>query len=454
MTRKPRDKGEKSRRFRFGQTPKYRSAVDIVKSLKAAGHEAFLVGGCVRDLLMGKAPHDFDIATSARPEEVAKLFKRTIPVGAQFGVSLVLKGTVPFEVATFRSDLSYKDGRHPEGVVFSTPKEDALRRDFTVNGLFFDPIVKRVIDYVEGEKDLRAKVIRAIGDPARRFEEDRLRILRAVRFSTNLNFPIEPRTAQAVVKFSGKITQVSAERIRDELVKLFTGPNPGRGLELLDESGLLQILLPEVVRMKGVPQPPEFHPEGDVYVHTKLVLEKLRNPSSILAFGALFHDIGKPPTFKVAERIRFDGHDKVGADMARKICERLRFSNAEADAICELVADHMKFKDVKKMRLSTLKRFIACPTFPEQLKLHRVDCLASHGDLGNWRFLRSKMKELPPEVVRPKPLINGHDLLKLGYRQGPQIGVILRAVEEQQLEGELTSQPDALEWVRKAFSAS
>jgi len=437
--------------MKFKRTLKYKHAVHLVKQLKQAGYQAFLVGGCVRDLLMGRAPKDFDIATSARPDEVRSLFRKTIPVGAQFGVLLVLKGGHPYEVATFRTDREYRDGRHPEGVVFSTPKEDAIRRDFTVNGLFFDPLKERVIDYIEGEEDLKRHLIRAIGDPARRFKEDRLRMLRAVRFAATLDFAIDTATFRAVQEGASEITQVSHERIRDELVKLLTGPHPGLGLTLLDESGLLQVILPEVTRMKGVAQPPEFHPEGDVYTHTKLLLDHLKAPSAILAFGALLHDVGKPSTFKVADRIRFDGHDKVGAAIAERICRRLHFSNVETDAIQELVGDHMRFKDVRQMRLSTLKRFMACATFSEQLKLHRADCLASHGDLTNWHFLKKKLKELPSRELRPKPLINGDDLLKAGYAEGPLIGVILKAVEERQLEGELSSKAEALAWVAESF---
>ncbi len=430
---------------------KYRHAVSLVKQLRAERHQAFLVGGCVRDLLMGRTPKDFDIATSARPEQVARLFRKVIPVGVQFGVQIVLKGKHSYEVATFRTDLPYKDGRHPEGVVFSTPKEDALRRDFTVNGLFFDPIEKKLIDYVGGRTDLEKKIIRAIGDPAKRFQEDRLRMLRAVRFSAALGFAIEGETFQAIQKAAKQITDVSQERIRDELVKLFTAPKPGAALALLDESGLLEVILPEVVQMKGVAQPPEFHPEGDVYIHTKLLLDHLRAPSTILAFGALFHDVGKPPTFRVAERIRFDGHDKVGAAMARRICRRLRFSNQETEAIEELIGDHMRFKDVRQMRLSTLKRFMASPIFPEHLKLHRADCLASHGDLSNWHFMREKLKELSVKEIKPEPLITGSDLLVLGYAEGPLIGNILRSVQEKQLEGELRSKEEALQWVPKTF---
>ncbi len=437
--------------MKFKSTPKYRAAVGIVRRLTQAGYETLLVGGCVRDLLMDRPPKDFDIATSARPDQVARLFPRTIPVGIQFGVQMVLKGRTPFEVATFREDLEYKDSRHPEGVRFTGPKEDATRRDFTVNGLFFDPLKQKIIDYVEGRKDLQRRLIRAIGDPERRFEEDRLRMLRAVRFASTLNFDVEPATLRAVREGAKEILRVSPERIRDELVKLFTGSNPGRGLLLLDESGLLEPIFPEVVKMKGVAQPPEFHPEGDVFIHTKLVLDQLAGSSAVVAFGGLLHDVGKPPTFRIADRIRFDGHDRVGAGMTQRICRRLRFSNAETEAITELVKDHMRFKDVRQMRLSTLKRFLAKPTFSDEMKLHRADCMASHKDLANWKFLRVKLKEMPKEEIKPKPLITGHDLLERGYVQGPAIGVILKAVEERQLEKELNSKSEALAWVTEAF---
>jgi len=438
--------------IRFKKTEKYRAAVGIVRRLHEARHEAYLVGGCVRDLLMKRTPQDFDVATSAKPEEVSRLFRRTIPVGVKFGVQLVLIKGVPYEVATFRTDQAYKDGRRPEGVIFSNPKEDALRRDFTVNSLFFDPKQNRVIDFCSGQKDLSACVIRAIGEPRRRFSEDRLRMLRAIRFAATLEFAIEPKTFRAIQKEAKAITEVSLERIRDELVKLLTGPHPGKGLALLDASGLLPHILPEVSKMKGVQQPPEFHPEGDVFVHTKLLLDKLPSTSAVLIFGALLHDVGKPPTFKVKERIRFDGHDVVGKRMAEKICRRLHFSNAEGQAIVEIVGNHMRFKDVKLMRVSTLKRFLARPTLAEEMKLHRADCQVSHGDLSNWRFLRRKQKEFSIREIRPKPLLRGQDLLALGFQTSPLIGVILKAVEERQLEGELTAKAQALAWVKESFS--
>ncbi len=443
--------GSKPKKTDFRRTAGYRNAVGIVRVLKESGHEAYLVGGCVRDLVMGKPPKDYDVATSARPEQVARLFRRTIPVGAQFGVQIVLIGKTPYEVATFRTDREYKDGRHPEGVVFSSPKEDVLRRDFTVNGLFYDPLKKQVIDYVGGREDLKRKMIRAIGDPDKRFAEDRLRMLRAVRFTATLGFDLDPATFKAVQQAAGWIAEVSPERIRDELVKLFTGPHPGRGLDLLEQSGLLRVILPEVERMKGVQQPPEFHPEGDVFIHTRRVLDGVPNSSAVVAIGALLHDVGKPPTFRVADRIRFNGHDRVGARMAQEICRRLRFSNAETGAISDLVGEHMRFKDVRQMKLSTLKRFMASPIFNEHMKLHRADCMGSHGDLANWKFLRRKLREIPKKEIKPAPLISGHDLLGMGYPEGPQVGLILKAVEERQLEKELVSKAAALAWVSEAF---
>lgn len=434
------------------RTAAYREAVQIVRTLREAGHDAYLVGGCVRDLLRGLAPKDYDVATSATPDVVQRLFPRTVPVGAQFGVILVLQGEATYEVATFRTDEGYQDGRHPERVVFSTAEHDAKRRDFTVNGVFWDPVAKRILDYVGGQADLRRKLIRAIGDPVQRFTEDKLRVLRAVRFAAVLGFAVEPKTWAAVKAHAEQINAVSFERIRDELVKLFTGPKPARSLDLLDESGLLALLLPEVAATKGVQQPPEYHPEGDVYVHTRLLLQLLKAPSTTLALAGLLHDIGKPPTFKVRERIRFDGHDQVGAEMAERICRRLRFSNEDTEKIVSSVGNHMRFKDVQRMRVSTLKRMLRQPNFDEELALHRADCLASHKQLSNWRFLRKKRKEFSaPQALKPAPLVTGRDLLAAGYPEGPMIGQILRLVEEQQLEGTVTSHAEAITLVQREF---
>lgn len=425
-------------------------ALDIVRRLHGAGHEAYFVGGCVRDLLLKKIPKDFDVATDARPETVAKLFKRTVPVGAQFGVMLVVSEGHTFEVATFRADKAYRDGRRPTGVRFTDAREDALRRDFTVNGLFYDPLTRRVMDWVSGRSDLKKKVIRAIGKPIERFTEDKLRLLRAVRFAAALGFRIEPKTFAAVKKLAPKIHEVSHERVRDELLKMFTGPRPALALTLLDQSGLLKEVLPEVHRMKGVKQPRAFHPEGDVYVHTRLLMEQLKNAPALLAFGCLLHDVGKPATYKRSDRIRFNGHDRVGARIAEAMLERLRFPNDLKQQVVACVDGHMRFKDVKQMRESTLKRFLRRDTFETELEQHRIDCLASHGDLSNWRFLKKKLKVLSREEIRPTPLVTGHDLLGAGYTEGPLIGKALREIEEAQLEGKVSTKTQALEWAKKA----
>ncbi|MBI2095639.1 MAG: CCA tRNA nucleotidyltransferase [Candidatus Omnitrophica bacterium] len=426
-------------------------ALQIVHTLRQRGHEAYFVGGCVRDLLLRKTPKDFDVATDATPDKVRRIFPKTVPVGAKFGVMLVVMGGSPFEVATFRADKGYRDGRRPTGVRFTDAREDALRRDFTVNGLFYDPVKKTVLDWVGGERDLKKKVIRAIGDPARRFGEDKLRMLRAVRFASVLDFKIEPKTFSAIRKLSSAISEVSQERVRDELLKMFTGPRPALAMTLLDRSGLLKEVLPEVHRMKGVRQPRAFHPEGDVYVHTRLLMEQLENPSAVLAFGCLLHDVGKPATYRRSDRIRFNGHDRVGAKIAERVLERLRFPSDLKERIVACVEGHMRFKDVRQMRESTLKKFMQRETFDTELEQHRIDCRASHGDLANWRFLRKKIKSLTREEIRPAPLIGGRDLLARGYSEGPLIGKMLRAVEERQLDLELKTKEEALEWVGKKF---
>ena len=412
------------------------------------------MGGCVRDLLLKKNPKDFDVATNAAPKVVSSLFKKTVAIGARFGVMIVILDGENFEVATFRADKGYQNGRHPTGVRFTDAKEDALRRDFTVNGLFYDPIRRQVMDWVSGEKDLKKKIIRAIGNPRKRFTEDKLRMLRAVRFASVLGFKIETKTFLAIKKLAPKIREVSQERVRDELVKMFTGTDPASALSLLDQTGLLKEVLPEVHRMKGVQQPRAYHPEGDVFVHTKLLMKRLKNPSVTLAFGCLLHDVGKPDTYKRRDRIRFNGHDRVGARISEKILERLRFSNDLKEKIVACVEGHMRFKDVRQMKESTLKRFLQRATFDTELEQHRIDCLASHGDLMNWRFLRKKIKLLSREEIKPAPLLSGKDLLGLGYTEGPIIGKILRAVEEEQLERVLSNKYDALQWVKENFKNS
>ena len=431
-------------------------AAGIVSQLRERGHVAYFAGGCVRDLLRGQVPKDIDIATDARPETVQKLFPRTYAVGAHFGVIVVLQDGLQFEVATFRSDGAYVDGRRPESVTFATAEEDAARRDFTINGMFFDPVGEKVIDFVGGRADLEARLVRAIGEPAERFAEDRLRMLRAVRFATTLGFEIEARTWDALVKSAPAIAEISAERIREELVRIFMSPHRARGWDLLDASGLMRVVLPELEAMKGCEQPPQFHPEGDVFKHTRIMLELLPNETSLpLVLSVLFHDIGKPPTSSVDEngRIRFNGHDRVGAEMTEALMQRLRFSRAEIDATVEAVRQHMVFKDVPRMRIAKLKRFMARPTFADELELHRVDCASSHGMLDNYEFLQEKRAEFANEPIIPPPLVRGDDLKALGLKPGPQFGEILEAVETRQLEGALRTREEALEWVRREYVA-
>lgn len=432
------------------------SARFIVQRLQEAGHTALFAGGCVRDRLMGMEPHDYDIATDARPEVVQKLFPRTVAVGAHFGVIVVLWNGFEFQVATFRNDGQYIDGRHPESVSFASPEEDAARRDFTVNGLFFDPIAERLIDYVGGQRDLAAKLLRAIGNPYDRFREDRLRMLRAARFATTLGFDLDPQTWRAVCENAPHIHEVSAERIREELMKILLSPRRVRGFDLLDESGLLREILPEIETLKGCEQPPQFHPEGDVFVHTRLMLSLLpAEVSGPLVLAVLFHDLGKPPTFAVDAdgRIRFNGHEKISAEMTEAIMTRLRFSRAEIDATIAQVENHMAFKDVQQMRVAKLKRFLARPHIDDELELHRVDCASSHGLLDNYHFLHAKRAEFASAPLIPPPLITGRDLIQLGHRPGPRFAEILEAVENRQLEGTLTTRDEALAWVRAEWPA-
>jgi poly(A) polymerase len=437
------------------ETPMESTARAIARRLRGTRHVAYFAGGCVRDLLRGQVPKDFDIATDARPEVVQKIFPRTYAVGAHFGVIVVLENDFQFEVATFRSDGAYLDGRRPVEVHFASAQEDAARRDFTINGMFFDPEKNEVIDFVGGRADLEARIIRAIGNPAQRFAEDRLRMLRAVRFATVLGFEIDPATWDAVRASAASITEISAERIREELVRIFLSPNRARGWDLLDTSGLMRAILPEIEAMKGCEQPPQFHPEGDVFKHTRIMLELLPAETSLpLVFSVLFHDIGKPPTAMVDEegRIRFNGHDRIGAEMTEAIMARLRFSRVEIDATVEAVRQHMVFKDVPNMRVAKLKRFMARPTFEDELELHRVDCASSHAMLDNYEFLLKKKEEFANEPIIPPPLVRGDDLIAFGLKPGPKFGEILEAVETQQLEGTLRDREGALEWVKKEYS--
>jgi poly(A) polymerase len=444
-------------------------AKHIDRTLKAAGHQAYFVGGSVRDLLLGREPADYDIATDATPDRVRDLFSgfsSVIDVGAKFGVMLVADPerniedpVLTVEVATFRSDIGYSDGRHPDQVVYaSSAREDVQRRDFTINGLLLDAETNEVLDYVGGRDDLRAGIIRAIGRPEVRFREDKLRMLRAVRFAARFGYTIEPETMRAIQKLALEIGQVSAERLRDEFTKLLTEGAARRGFELLDETHLLPHLLPEIAQMKGVEQPPQFHPEGDVWIHTLLMLEGLPPQSSpTLAWGVLLHDVGKPPTFSPPSgpsgRIRFDRHVEVGTRMAEQICERLRFSNDDTAQIASLVANHLRFKDVPQMKRSTLKRFVRLNRFEEHMELHRLDCSSSHRNLENYEFMRRFLAETPPAEVRPVRLLTGDDLIGLGFRPGPKFKEILEAAEDAQLEGNISTREDAVIWVRRYYRA-
>ncbi|HZR58445.1 MAG TPA: CCA tRNA nucleotidyltransferase [Terriglobales bacterium] len=493
-------------------------AISIIRTLREYGHQAYLCGGCVRDLLLGREPADYDITTDATPDEVMRIFPDTYAVGAQFGVVLVplpehatykskqnivissdtrvasgnegqsrnlllssygqpsnschserffpreesavsrnvsATKTLCVEVATFRSDIGYSDGRHPDEVRFTKdPRQDVQRRDFTINGLLLDPLTNEVLDYVGGRKDLEAGIVRAIGDPTLRFTEDKLRMLRAVRFAARFGYVIDPATLRAIQKLAPQIHQVSRERVRDELTKMLTEGHARSAFLLLDETGLLHELLPEVETMKGVEQPPQYHPEGDVFVHTLLLLENLPHPCPpTLAWGALLHDVGKPPTFRIApDRIRFDDHVNVGVKMAETFLRRLRFSNTDTEQILALVHNHMRFADVERMKDSTFKRFVRMPRFDEHLELHRLDCEASHHDLHSYNFTREKMAATPPADMSPEPLITGKDLIAEGYEPGPRFKEILSAVEDGQLDGHLQSKEAAMEFVHREFS--
>ena len=427
-------------------------ARSIIARLRDAGHQAYLVGGCVRDLLLGRTPKDFDVATDARPDRVTELFERSEQVGAHFGVVLVRENSTQVEVATFRSDASYSDGRRPDAVRFEgDARQDAARRDFTINAMLLDPDTNQVLDFTGGREDLRRRVIRAIGEPEQRFREDHLRLIRAVRFAARLGFDIEPVTMAAIQGLHSLIVRVSPERIREELARILTEGGARRGFELLDETRLLGDILPEVAAMKGVEQPPEFHPEGDVWTHTLLLLEKLRHPALTLATGALLHDVGKPPTFRIDGRIRFDGHVEEGVRLAHGILTRLRFPGDQIAQIEALIANHMRFKDSAQMRESTLKRFLRMENFAEHLELHRLDCLSSNGKLDSYKRVLARLSELGEEELRPKPLLTGRDLIDQGYRPGPSFGKMLAAVEDAQLEARVQSREQALELVRAKF---
>ena len=464
-------------------------AARIVEKLRAAGFSAYFVGGCVRDRLMGIVPKDYDIATSAPPREVGRLFPRTVAVGAAFGVVRVLEEGGSYEVATFRSDGSYPDGRRPGRVTYSSdPGLDVQRRDFTINGLLYDPSSRQVLDFVGGEQDIRSGVIRTIGSAERRFREDKLRLVRAIRFAARFGYELERKTLAALRDQAEEVTRVSPERIREELVRILTEGYAAAGIRRLQEAGLLVHLLPEVTDLQGVPQPPEFHPEGDCWVHTLLMLElmdrsgangekELRGvespdlpqdrsaalssvpygkawvsyPSVTLALGVLLHDIGKPSTFERRDRIRFHGHADVGARMALRVCERLRFSRKQQERITALVRDHLKFIELPRMRASTLKRFLSQEGFEEHLELHRLDCLGSHGNLDNWRLAVATLDRSEPEELQPHPILTGNDLIQMGYAPGPVFREILGSLRDAQLEDRVKTRRQAKAWVSARF---
>ena len=427
----------------------YINAVKIIEILSDAGFESYIVGGAVRDLLIEKNPKEYDICTSATPNEINKIFKNSKLVGQSFGVSIVLQDKYAFEIATFREDFDYLDGRHPDKVKYTKNVEhDVKRRDFTVNGLLFDPIANKIIDHCDGLLDLKNKIIRTIGDPFERFSEDYLRILRAIRFSNQLNFEIEKKTAIAMDELSHKVVNISIERVRDEISKILLSLSPAKGIRLLDKYHILNTFIPEILEMKNIQQPPDFHPEGDVFVHTCLVLDKLSESTSEnsieVVYGALFHDIGKPDTYDKTDRIRFNRHEYVGANKAEKICKRLKFSNKQTELIVSLVKEHMKFGNIKNMKKSTFKKFVSMENFNDHLKLHKADCLGSHGDLSLYDFTLQKLDQLNNEPILPKPLLNGNDLIDLGIKPGPIYKSILSKIFDDQLEGNIKSRDEAL----------
>ena len=426
-------------------------ALEIIHILSENGFQAVLNGGCVRDLVMGRDPKDWDVATNADPETVKRLFDRTVPIGIHFGIITVLLEDGQYEVARFRKDHNYEDGRHPRMIEFADAEADAQRRDFTVNGMFFDVFTERIIDYVGGVKDIDQQLIRTIGNPVERFAEDQLRMLRAVRFAARLGFAIDEQTQSAICSGAKKIKQISVERIREEISLILTEGSAAIGAQMLMDLGLLSAILPVVSAMKDVPQPSDFHPEGDVWTHVRIMLDQLKSPTRTLAWGVLLHDVGKPRTLTLTDRIRFHGHDTFGARIADTICRRLHMSKADSEQIQHLTEHHMRFRNVKEMRHSKLKRFLREEYFPELLELHRIDCLASHGMLDLYDYCKEKLDAADNETMRPSPLITGHDLVKMGYEPGPKFKEILTVIEDAQLEGNLHSREEAIDLVRKLF---
>ncbi|MCK5851000.1 MAG: CCA tRNA nucleotidyltransferase [Kiritimatiellae bacterium] len=432
------------------------AAIEVVDRLQNHGFTAFWAGGCVRDMLLGSIPNDYDIATSALPENVADLFPGSILVGKSFGVVRAPVQEIFFEIATFRQDHSYKDGRRPESVSFSDPETDSARRDFTINSIFYDPVSDRYYDYNNGQIDLKAHIVRCVGNPNSRFADDYLRMLRAVRFASVLEFTLHPDTQSAILKHAHLVTEISAERIRDELTRiLLESKHAGDALRLLDKVGLLKSILPEVAKMKGQEQPPEFHPEGDVFNHTVIMLNTMSTPTLALAWSALLHDVGKPVTATYdTDRIRFNCHAGKGADIACKILQRLRFSSADTEAILHCIRNHMKFSDVQKMKQSTLRKMVGSRFFATELDLHRLDCLSSHRKLGHYEFLVKFQDKLANEPVLPEPWINGGDIMRMGVNQGQEIGVWKKLAYDAQLENRFIARDDLADWLREQIRQS
>lgn len=432
------------------QDKKKEVAVGLVRRLQERGYKALFAGGCVRDMLMGIKPADYDIATSAHPEEVMALFEKTVPVGVQFGVVVVVAGGFNYEVATFRTEGPYSDGRHPDCVKFVEPEADARRRDFTINGMFYDPVRDEILDFVDGGKDIKLRIVRAIGNPSDRFSEDHLRMIRAARFASRFGYEIEESARDVIKENAGKILGVSWERIREELQKILLDENRKRGLQLLDDLGLMEHILPEVSVMKGVEQPENLHPEGDVFVHTLLTVSHLRSPSWVLAMGALLHDVAKPATMEEkGGRIRYPLHESVGADMAGDICDRLRTSGEEKDKIKWLVKKHLVFKDARKMRLSKLKRLLSHQDYPLLAEVSRADALASSGDLTDYNYCQRMREEFREEELKPRHFLTGHDLIAMDLKPGPIFSKILTQVYDEQLEGKVHTREEAVERARE-----
>ena len=439
----------------------YRLALTVVKTLQKQGFQAYFAGGCVRDRLMKRPPKDYDIATNARPNQVMRLFKKTLAIGKAFGVVVVIIQKQQIEVTTFRTESGYSDGRHPDNVKYASRDEDVARRDFTINGLLYDPISDELIDLVNGRADIKKKLVRTIGDAGQRFKEDKLRMMRAIRFACELGFALDPKTKKAIAKSSGQIKKISVERIREELRRILICPRRDQGIKLLEQTGLMKHILPEVLKMKGVNQPKQFHPEGDGYVHTVAVMKHLRNPFTVmgksqnlsfeLALATLLHDVGKPGTFMITDRIRFHEHERLGSEMAERICQRLKLANSQTETICWIISKHLVFKDIDKMRVSTLKRLFSHKDYPLLAELHRADRLGSDMDLKPYHLAARIYKKLSKEELKPKPLINGYDLIKLGFKPGPIFSKILKHVEEAQLEQEVTNKDEALKLVQKNF---